>query len=672
MNAKLIKRNGVTLVEINGEACEFAGYRSWRPDDKYIKGFSDVGIPFMTVLPSGIKNSFGLPYSAYGDFWLGDGVYDWDNLRRQLKQITDNAPGAHIALNLMLDTRDWFLKEHPEVLNSFIYFTSVCTYEPWRVCAERMICDTIDFVEREFPELVFAVILSAGGTCEWHNKSNELPENELRKELYRKWLSDENAEIPDKPEIYKSSHGIFRDKSKNKSAIDFLNFTNDSITETVKYFASVVKKHTLSRLLVGVPAGYILVGDDGMSGHSGSCDILKIPEVDMIICPASYHHRGRASVSCSQAAMDSVRLNGKLMVHSIDNASFAVNGNPYVQLLQKSHSKHESMYESINYMRRETALAMSKGAGYWIFDMLGGWYPDKESQSAVGETIAAYRKINSAPVLYNAEVAMLVDTKSLITLVNDKLRRELITEQITELGRAGCAVDYLSLYDILLRDFPADQYKLYILPDAFDPSPEIRLAIESLREKGASFIFSFAAGAVTDSGFSLSDASRFCGIDLKEDDTVDICTVVDSAYTDIGSPKIYGDARANPITPLLTVNDNDAEIMGKSLMYGKARLAIKKRDRGFDLWSYRGAIPECVLRPLIKNAGVFIYQTDSLPTYANSRMVAFFDAEGGTHKIKFPHRGEIVDFYTGEKIIYNGGYADIYFNKCECKLFIYN
>ena len=668
MNAKVIFENGHAAVSVNGKVIPFSAYRSWRPKAENYAGFAKEGFPFVTLLASGIKNRLGLPYSEYGEYWLGEGVYDWDVLRRQMDLVIENAPDAYIIMNLMVDTRDWFLREHPECLYSFHYYTAAAGYEVFRRSAQRMLTDTIDFLEREYPEKVFCIFLSGGATCEWRNLYHTLPENPLRDEIYRKYIGNPDARVPTEEEIAKTTYGSYRDKRADKCAIDFLTFNNEIVTDSIAYFAKAVKEHTQNRLLVAVAAGYATIAGDPLSGHSAAADVARIPEIDIIFCPASYIHRVPSGVSASQAAMDSIRANGKMMVTSVDNRSYASRSNIYAQIMEP-HYLHDSMEESISYVRRETALAMSKGAGFWIFDMYGVNYPEDWHKAELGKIRLLAHELRKHPVEYNSEVAVLYDPRSTIyTNAGDEIRNETIFPGITEIGRIGCPVDHYAIDDILLDSFPKEQYKLYLLPNCLAPTEAIRKKILELREH-ASFIFTGATGCIGDEGFSFDLAEELTGIRIEEDGEGDYFAVVDKEYTDLGYDKVYRQF-GGTILPSLKAKEKDVTVMGRQLITSTAKLVMKERRGGFDVWSARGAIPESALRPLAKRAGVFLYQEHSLPTYANSRMLALFDHKGGIRTLKFPKICKLREYYTNKSYEYNGTPLEVEFEPNECKVFL--
>ncbi len=674
MNAKIVDKNGVKAIEINGKVMEYVGYRTWRPNENTVKNMGDAQIPFISILCSGILNSYKTPYSIYGEYWLGDGIYDWDVLRRDLDLYVKNAPSTYFAINLMLDTRDWFLKEHPDCPDSFIYFSTACTYKPWRECTSRMLKDTLDFLEREYSEKVFAIILSAGGTCEWHNKYPDNFDCDFRDKAFKEWTGDDNSYFPSNAEFEECSDGNFRNPIKQKNALDYIEFMNDIVNKELAYYAKLVKDHTQGRLLVGAPAGYLMAGGLGaFEARSGASDKLLIDELDIIVTPASYFHRSLDGVSSSQTGLTSVRLNNKFMVHSIDNCTFKGKNHVVVQT-EKLHCKHDSMDESINYLRRESAMAMSKGSGFWFFDQYGTNYPDITDAQELGKTRKAFQKMCSKKVEYNSEVAFVVDSKSYIytdTYSTGILKQEHIDDQRDQLGRIGCPFDIISIYDLLLENFPKNQYKFMIIADCFAPTDEIRNAIKDLRKNGVNFLFMYASGAITDKGFDYDALSDFCGIKIKEDNETPYFTVIDKEFTTEDYDISYGSHRGRPLKPLLTSDDSQAEVLGRDFLTNAPRLMLKNHDNGFDAWSARGCIPYSILKKLAQKAGVYMYHNSPIPTYANSRMAAFFDHKGGTRKITFPHIGKMTEFYSGKEYVSDGLPLEITFNANECKLFIY-
>ena len=98
MNARLIHEHGAAKIEINGEVVSSVSFRSFWPQPGITRDFAEGGIRLMNVYPSGILCSLGVPYSQFGEFWVGEGEYDWDVLRRQMNQFIENAPNDYFSL----------------------------------------------------------------------------------------------------------------------------------------------------------------------------------------------------------------------------------------------------------------------------------------------------------------------------------------------------------------------------------------------------------------------------------------------------------------------------------------------------------------------------------------------------------------------------------------------
>lgn len=50
-----------------------------------------------SVLIGGLTSALGVPYSLFGDTWVGDGQYDFAPLDAQMDLFIQNAPDAYFA-----------------------------------------------------------------------------------------------------------------------------------------------------------------------------------------------------------------------------------------------------------------------------------------------------------------------------------------------------------------------------------------------------------------------------------------------------------------------------------------------------------------------------------------------------------------------------------------------
>ena len=144
-------------------------------------------------------------------------------------------------------------------------------------------------------------------------------------------------------------------------------------------------------------------------------------------------------------------------------------------------------------------------------------------------------------------------------------------------------------------------------------------------------------------------------------------------YNDNGMQRVFA-VKMDAMTPVITAEESDENVFARGLVSQKQQMVVKQRENGgFDAWIAQPMVPEFILRPLARAAGVHIWQEASLPVYTNSRMVTVFDHKGGKRLLNVPWTcGKLEELYTGETHEIKAGEAiELNFEADECKCFIY-
>jgi hypothetical protein len=136
MRVKVTRHNGVLKVDIDGNLYAPLSFKSFRPNPVNVSEFYKAGVRLFSVLSSGVTSALGVPYSLYGESWVGDGKYDFDPVDRQMDMFIDNAPEAYFAPMIQLDTREWYIESH-NVPNSFTHLSQIAHDKEWRVAASE-------------------------------------------------------------------------------------------------------------------------------------------------------------------------------------------------------------------------------------------------------------------------------------------------------------------------------------------------------------------------------------------------------------------------------------------------------------------------------------------------------------------------------------------------------
>ena len=170
MNAQVKRSNGVLKVEIDGRLSPPLSFKSFRPNPKNVSEFYNAGVRLFSVLTSGITSALGVPYSLYGESWLGEGTYDFSPVDRQMDMFLENAPEGYFAPMIQLDTRPWYLQQHPEVPNSFTHLSQIACDDGWKQGAAAYLKATIRHCEEKYGDRIYGYFLLCGTTTEWFSE----------------------------------------------------------------------------------------------------------------------------------------------------------------------------------------------------------------------------------------------------------------------------------------------------------------------------------------------------------------------------------------------------------------------------------------------------------------------------------------------------------------------
>ena len=102
MESKIVKVNGALKIDIDGEIFEPLSFKSFRPTLENVSDFRRAGVRLFSILSSGINCSLDIPYSLFGESWVGVGEYDFDVIDRQIDLFIQAAPDGSFALMLLV------------------------------------------------------------------------------------------------------------------------------------------------------------------------------------------------------------------------------------------------------------------------------------------------------------------------------------------------------------------------------------------------------------------------------------------------------------------------------------------------------------------------------------------------------------------------------------------
>lgn len=690
MISKVIRKNGALALEINGKEYSFAATRSFRPESRILKQFSDHGLKFFNIFPSGIMTALEkrtVPYSVFGPVWVGEGEYNWENLRAQCEEIFGSVgEDTFVSVNVHLDPPQWFVDSHAHFADHWEQMIQNLGSEEWRRAAAHYMCALIDKLDEWYPERVYAIFLMCGGTTEWYsyhvNTVIESP-SEIQKSAFKKYCDDENAEIPTPFVLHSATDGVIRSRKNQSDAMRYWRFTNDIVAETILYFAKIAKEHTHRSRIVGLFSGHIYGQnlDFAVQTSYNALDrLLKSEDIDMLFCPASYLFRKLDSTSGIRVPVDSIRLHGKLFSHEIDSSTHLLKNSKEAAALSHAVGRDEVFacsFDTISYIKREVGMALAKGQGYWWFDMFSGYYDDPELLNEIAKLHEVQDRLLKADNRSISEVCEMLDQESNYYLKTNTYY-PMVEHQTEALNRAGAPWDMNETFDFDHPDFNEEQYKLYIFPALFSPSKNVREKIASLRAKGKNMLYCHAPYYACEDELSETCMERYTGIRFEKctlkDTTVRLCfdraENITYAFTNKSMPgDVWHHREEEAISPIFSPTDLDV-VLGRFEENGKPACGIKFRsDGGFDAFSACAPMPVELLREIYKYAKIFMYADRAIPVYTNSGFACVYNYEGGAVRLYRPKASVLTDCFTGEEIFVDEKGTEILFAPHETRFF---
>ena len=667
MQAEIYQNKGVTGIRINGKVYPFAATRSFRPEGRIIKSFSEYGIHFFNVFPSGIMTALCKrtePYSKFGPVWIDEDEYNWDNLKKQCDEFFPNlGEDTYIALTIHLDPPAQFMQHHPELRDHWEQMIQNMSSEEWKQAAEKYMCALIDKMEEWYPDRVYAIFLLSGGTTEWYSYCLDQVIEEPS-ELHRQSFKDATGhDFPSAEVLRKGSDGVFRHPVQDQVAVEYWQYANRIVTDTILRFAHTAKVHTKGDKLVGLFHGHLagLKLDLAVRCYYNELDhILESPNIDMLFCPASYVARKLSSTSAMRAPVDSIAAANKLFIHEIDSATNLIKKSTSQAAVDHAKGRDEEFSctdQTKMYLRRESGISLAKGMGYWWFDMFSGYYDDPELMQELADIHQLQEKLMGLDNTNLSEVVEILDQRSAYYLETAS-RYPMVEHQSAPLNYTGAPWD-LRIAKDLFTDPQTDKYKLYYFSVLFAPDQALKDKIAQLRAMGKNMLFAHAPGYITDGGFSEAAMEELTGIRLRRceltDNTIEACGVT----FDFNNENKPGDCHFkttqditqwHQLSPVFYAENLDV-VLGRFKENGKPAVGLKFRpDGSFDAFCANVPIPTEVLREIFVRAGIFMYADRPTAVYTNKSFACVYSIEGGDITLYRPQEETFVEHFTGETI----------------------
>jgi hypothetical protein len=624
------------------------------------------------------------------DLWEARDTFNFSIIDKYILDVLAANPGAKINLVLPMASwcPAWWKTDHPDELTIFdngkrasapSLFSAL-----WRRDASLIIENVVRHVQSApYRERVICYTLGEGAESQWLSWWNggdvRAPDSQgdysaPALAAFRVWLRArygddaalqnawknpnvtlQSATIPTKSERLRADFGTLQDPAQGRAVADYLLCLSDTVADGVNAYGATVKRTdggVLTAALYGHVldvANYYLIQD---GGYLSAERVLDAPAIDILVGPIAYHRAfrdvgGVASIDFPPPA--SLALRGKIWMNEEDVRTHldAPGGYRY---------SAATAQDSIAVMQREFAnVWCNRAMLYWY--NLGApraWFDDPQLMKTIGEL----NRIAAENLRYSrrsrAQIAVVVEPKSFAyakPMMPRSEQTELMTDlmfaQREQIARLGAPVDFHLASDFLRADMP--DYKLVIfLNTLYLSAPERAAIVKRLDATGATALWFYAPGVITEDAFSLQAASQLTGITLGQAGSTPIPEIALQDDVFPGAPRRFGMTKSPGL--VCYADDAAAQIWGTLNIENKTGLCIKTIGKRRSIFCSVPVMPAEILRQIARESDVHIYNASDDALYACENFVALHSKSDGEKTIALPYAARVMDVFENKII----------------------
>jgi hypothetical protein len=645
MNVKLTRHLGRLKVDINGKLYEPLSFKSFRPNPKNVSEFYKAGVRLFSVLSSGIINALGVPYSRFGESWVGDGKYDFSTVDAQMDMFIENAPDGYFAPMFQIDTRPWYLEAHEGTPNSFKHLSWAAYDDEWKKAAAEYLKAVIRHCEEKYGDRIYGYFILGGTTTEWLAHPDKEASHPLKEAAYKRYSTNPSATLPSMEEL-ESVGSVFLDESEN-NVYTSRRFHADTVADLILYFAGEAQSVIKHKKLLGLYYGYLLhLGGSFLfnSGHLAYERVFLSPDIDMISSPSDYSYRGIFDPSAFMVTQKTLDAHEKLYFLEFDHITHVAptminepsadpSCNTLLREIPGAKSKCKDETETLNLMWRDYILCYANGAAMWWFDMFDGWFRSESMMGTIERMIALHGTLANKDKSSIAEIAIYAEGESMyhVRKTSNLASVGLCNMQRT-FAELGAPYDFYSISDIDNCD--STQYKLIILLDQYDIPIERMKKIHSLQSEGICVLWMYAPDYANNTENNASRISEAVGL------------TVFASNESHGNVIYNGRTIENTMAaPYFSITDQDAQIYAR---YEDGTAAVAGTIDGKSVYSAVPFISSDIIRDTARKCGIFLYSdTPLVYTYVNACAIGVYNATEGNAYIHVRKNGTYRDMVEG-------------------------
>jgi len=684
MHSRIVRRENIHLLEINGEMMPMYGYMSYQPEKACYEAFYGAGVRlfFVSVYAGdrGINQRSGIRPFRPG-FWLGYDSYDFSHVDEDFRRAAGGrAPGSvYIIPRLMVEPPSWWEGLNPDELCRDAQGTpihhSYCS-EKWRSDTKEMMRAFQNWLQDSgWSDYVAGWHIACGNTEEFLRPSQHPMQlsdySACAMARFIPWLSDKYGAIAGLNAAWKthyenwedvrmatpaqrmfSSCGALRNDKTEMQAMDTLRFINEMNAQAVVDLCAAAKDVTGGKIVIGAFFGYAC--SDADTGHVAADIVFRSSAVDFLASPFTYTENRAQGVDWAfPGCVASAMLHDKPWFMEADVRTCL--SQPISQYMPFADPPVNRAYDgpvwkgpdtvegSLGQMKRAFARVLTHNTAIWWFDMWGGWYDQEEFMDFHKMAAQIYREHalgGGSPC--KAPVALFLDDTVAYADPSGDINRRISFELRKNLGFTGTPYQQYRLDDLALADPEKYRMAIFAAPRAWDKE-QIK-ALKKWKKDGRMLVF-----------LGPTDSSKASGVKTLISGDTEILPSEEGRPDAIEAPAVRYKAEEGDV------------VLRRSCDGGAAAL-LRSNSECSVYVTAEPALSADILRKLICAAAGQVYSFDGDIVYASGDYISLHAAHDGVKRICYPFRAKLHDVFTGETLPGNECFAETVMKKGETLL----
>lgn len=591
--------------------------------------------------------------------WKEGNGLNFSRLDEALNRVVGNDPEGYIILRIDL-SRECLSEYYPGsdivkyVDGTYGKQVSIAS-EKWKNRSLGILNSTIDYIQKNhvYSSRIVGYNFTAGGGREWFQYNfveSGFDVSEVNISKFKKWLKEKYEIIPQIDKLYEKlgngwvagTDNLLYTHVDDADVLDYLDYYNEMVAGIIGEFASLIKRATERRAIVGIYYGYQLELPDAKSGHFALNKILINNDIDFLASPVCYLNRNEGGIGAEMTLIEAIHSRGKMYFYECDFRSPHNSLDLFVgEGINKSIATHEYLIEVF---RRQIGYQMLKGAGGWTYDLAGrGWYDHIGFWEEIKDMTNLYREYDSIRPAPSSEIVLIVDEDGFKHAADPwRINRYMMNYFRDELYKSSVNFGMYTLNDLIEGRVPKSA-KLYFMIGSFDIEEVIaNKLVERLHQKDKTTVWLWSFGDTPK-----STIKQLTGMDV---DVSLNYTLPKIRLTKVGKNILRVKGRLKfPIekkVPLTYVKSNESgvNVLGKTK--GLNTFVESEINGSKQIFYGTYYIKANLIKSLAKYSGAHVYSLNEDPMLSNSNMIVFHSAKKGAKKLFFPQKSDVYDYYA--------------------------